>query len=175
MKDNQITFPKHILLLFFLLLTGCQIFVSKDEPEIIQEPWEKLSIEKKIAQMIMFRLKGDLTNDSSFEYKKFHRWINEIGIGSDEVFESQQIQETDEIFNNVDLFGKFKETIFGEQESISVDDEAMMFYISSSVKDLWKNIFSSKDYTNTIKIAEKNLKSKSEYKKNILKLCFEDD
>jgi len=86
MKDNQITFPKYILLLFFLLLTGCQIFVSKDEPEIIQEPWEKLSIEKKIAQMIMFRLKGDLTNDSSFEYKKFHRWINEIGIGGAVVY-----------------------------------------------------------------------------------------
>ena len=70
MKYNQITLSKLILLFLCLLITGCQTFVSKEETEIIQEPWEKLSLEKKIAQMIMFRLKGDITNETTFEYKK---------------------------------------------------------------------------------------------------------
>lgn len=99
MKDNQITFSKPILLFLFLLITGCQTFTTKEETPIIQEPWEELSLEKKIAQMIMFRLKGDITNETTFEYKQFHRWINELGIGGVVVY-GGGLEET---FNRIQI------------------------------------------------------------------------
>ena len=105
MKDNQITLSKLILLFLCLLITGCQTFVSKEEIEIIQEPWEKLSLDKKIAQMIMFRLKGDITNETTFEYKQFHRWINELGIGGAVVY-GGGLEET---FNRIQIAQSWSE------------------------------------------------------------------
>ena len=105
MKDNQITLSKLILLFLCLLITGCQTFVSKEETETIQEPWEKLSLDKKIAQMIMFRLKGDITNETTFEYKQFHRWINELGIGGAVVY-GGGLEET---FNRIQIAQSWSE------------------------------------------------------------------
>ncbi|MEC9273930.1 MAG: glycoside hydrolase family 3 N-terminal domain-containing protein, partial [Candidatus Neomarinimicrobiota bacterium] len=105
MKDGHITFSKHIFLFLFLFITGCQLFVSKEEIEIIQEPWEKLSLDKKIAQMIVFRLKGDITNDTTFEYKQFHRWINELGIGGAVVY-GGGLEET---FNRIQIAQSWSE------------------------------------------------------------------
>ncbi|SUZ98169.1 uncharacterized protein METZ01_LOCUS51023, partial [marine metagenome] len=105
MKDGHITFSKLIFLFLFLFITGCQLFVSKEEIEIIQEPWEKLSLDKKIAQMIVFRLKGDITNDTTFEYKQFHRWINELGIGGAVVY-GGGLEET---FNRIQIAQSWSE------------------------------------------------------------------
>jgi len=105
MKDNQITLSKLILLFLCLLIAGCQTFVSKEETETIQEPWEKLSLDKKIAQMIMFRLKGDITNETTFEYKQFHRWINELGIGGAVVY-GGGLEET---FNRIQIAQSWSE------------------------------------------------------------------
>ena len=105
MKDDHITFSKLILLFLCLFITGCQLFVSKEEIEIIQEPWEKLSLDKKIAQMIVFRLKGDIINDTTFEYKQFHRWINELGIGGAVVY-GGGLEET---FNRIQIAQSWSE------------------------------------------------------------------
>ena len=50
------------------MVMGCQGFFTKQE-EQLPEPWELLSLEQKVAQMIMFRLKGDLNDWSFADYK----------------------------------------------------------------------------------------------------------
>ena len=106
MKDNQITLSKLIIIFLCLLISGCQTFISKEEIEIVEDPWQKLSLDKKIAQMIMFRLKGDITNETTFEYKKFHRWINELGIGGAVVY-GGGLEET---FNRIQIAQSWSET-----------------------------------------------------------------
>tara|TARA_A100001037_G_scaffold299585_1_gene325444 strand:+ start:3423 stop:6338 length:2916 start_codon:yes stop_codon:yes gene_type:complete len=105
MKDNQITLSKLIIIFLCLLISGCQTFISKEEIEIVEDPWQKLSLDKKIAQMIMFRLKGDITNETTFEYKKFHRWINELGIGGAVVY-GGGLEET---FNRIQIAQSWSE------------------------------------------------------------------
>jgi len=95
--------------------------------------------------------------------------MDELGSESDEIFESESFQDPEEIFNNADLFANFQKTILGKQESLSVDDEAMQFYISYSVKDLWRNVYSSEDPRKLINIAKREMKSKSIYKKVVAK------
>jgi len=56
----------HIFLATLLMVMGCQGFFTKQE-EQTPEPWELLSLEQKVAQMIMFRLKGDLNDLESKE------------------------------------------------------------------------------------------------------------
>ena len=62
------------------MVMGCQGFFTKQE-EQTPEPWELLSLEQKVAQMIMFRLKGDLNDLKSKERERFQRWITEVGVG----------------------------------------------------------------------------------------------
>ena len=63
-----------------LMVMGCQGFFTKQEKQT-KEPWELLSLEQKVAQMIMFRLKGDLNDLESKERERFQRWIKEVGVG----------------------------------------------------------------------------------------------
>jgi len=70
----------HIFLATLLMVMGCQGFFTKQE-EQTPEPWELLSLEQKVAQMIMFRLKGDLNDLESKERERFQRWITEVGVG----------------------------------------------------------------------------------------------
>ena len=52
------------------MVMGCQGFFTKQEEET-PEPWELLSLEQKVAQMIMFRLKGDLNDIETKERERF--------------------------------------------------------------------------------------------------------
>ena len=70
----------HIFLATLLMVMGCQGLFTKQE-EQTPEPWELLSLEQKVAQMIMFRLIGDLNDLESKERERFQRWIKEVGVG----------------------------------------------------------------------------------------------
>ena len=64
MNRIRLTSSKHISHIFlatFLMVMSCQGFFTKKEEHTL-EPWELLSLEQKVAQMIMFRLKGDLND-----------------------------------------------------------------------------------------------------------------
>ena len=63
-----------------LMVMGCQGFFTKQK-EQLPEPWELLSLEQKVSQMIMFRLKGDLNDLESKERERYKRWITEVGVG----------------------------------------------------------------------------------------------
>ena len=83
MKRNQLSSSKyisHVFLATLLMVMGCQGFFTKQEDQT-PEPWELLSLEQKVAQMIMFRLKGDLIDPESKERVRFQRWITEVGVG----------------------------------------------------------------------------------------------
>ena len=83
MNRIRLTSSKHISHIFLatlLMVMGCQGLFTKQEEHTL-EPWELLSLEQKVAQMIMFRLKGDLIDPESKERERFQRWIKEVGVG----------------------------------------------------------------------------------------------
>jgi len=67
-------------LIFTFIFFGCAtkpvLNIEKPIPD-----WRKLSLEEKIAQMIMVRIRGDFYNTESYTRKKLETMIQEQGIG----------------------------------------------------------------------------------------------
>ena len=70
--------PKIVICMFLIL--GCAVKPPADIKKAMPD-WRDLTLEEKVAQMIMVRVRGDFYNTESYTRKKLEAMIQELGIG----------------------------------------------------------------------------------------------
>ena len=85
---------KKISYLFILSIITMYIFASTSSFNVVENPfshnvitkvdpngWEKLDLKKKIAQLVMVRIRSDFYNSESSYKRKLKKWISKDGVG----------------------------------------------------------------------------------------------
>ena len=68
------------MIIAMLLIAGCAVGPSVNIERQVPD-WRKLTIEEKVAQMIMVRVRGDFYNTESYTRKNLESMIQDRGIG----------------------------------------------------------------------------------------------